>query len=80
MEIEIGDKIVDLIDDLGVGTVIDKYTNFHDSPSGELMYVCEFPVDEENEEPTVCDRLPEQIVGEQEYIKNEESEYLSPKP
>jgi hypothetical protein len=62
MAINCGDKVVDLVGNLGTGKVIDIYTNYHDNPTGETLAVCQFGGDPDNEiEPTVCDRSFDQI-------------------
>jgi hypothetical protein len=42
MAINCGDKVVDLVGNLGTGKVIDIYTNYHDNPTGETLAVCQF--------------------------------------
>lgn len=62
MTIKRGDQVVDLEGDLGIGKVIDLYTNYHDDPAGEVLAICAFGGNPEEEiEPTVCDRSLHQI-------------------
>lgn len=62
MTVNAGDQVVDLVNNLGVGTVLNLYWNFHDNPSGELLATCSFSSLETDEgEPTICDRSLNEI-------------------
>ena len=51
---KIGDKVKDLVDNLGVGEVIDTYVNY-ETGNPVTMYVVEF------EDEQICDRLLHEI-------------------
>lgn len=61
MTIRPGDKVFDLYGEMGFGTVVDVYTNYHDDPRGEKLAICRFEAEEGSEE-TVCDRSLDQIT------------------
>jgi hypothetical protein len=54
---KIGELVFDTLGNLGVGTIIDRYTSFHDDPAGQEMLVVRWA----GEEDSVADRLPEEV-------------------
>jgi hypothetical protein len=54
------DMVYDRVGGLGIGTVIDRYTNFHDDPAGVEMLTVRFGRD--GDEQIDADRLPEEVA------------------
>jgi len=62
MSFKPGDQVVDLFGGLGQGVILDIYVNYHDSPVGETLAVCEFSgTHDDSDEMLTCDRSFDQI-------------------
>ncbi len=60
MVFNINDTIRDTLNDMGVGVIVDIYTNRHDDPDGITMYVVEF-IHEVNDEERIFDRMAHEM-------------------